>query len=348
MKVLIFTDIHISPHKGSYQRLDDGLDVLEWVCQTALDNKIDTILFLGDLFQDRQKIQVLAYQKTFATFQKYQDRIKWYILLGNHDLWYLEKWDVSSVIPLSAINGVTVINEAKTIKIGEREFDWLPFVKNPLKIITDKFPIKDRGNRILCAHIAIDKAKQNSFYHSSEISVEFEGDMVRIDKDYFKDWQLVLLGHYHTPQHLTDKIQYIGSPWQINFSEANQDKHIMILDLENLEMKYIKNDFSPKHLIIKEKDLGKVDLKNNYVQIIDDLGKFDIFETKKKFMSDEIRSLEFREEKSELDLLTKEKKEKFDLTEGETLEKYIETINPSQLDKSLLLKIGQNIVFEKL
>jgi DNA repair exonuclease SbcCD nuclease subunit len=101
-KVLLFTDLHIHNHKQSLQRLQDCLDVLRWAFQTARDREIKDVLFLGDLFHDRQKIQVMAYHNTFQVFEEYRD-LNIYLLLGNHDLWFHDKWDISSVMPLSAL-----------------------------------------------------------------------------------------------------------------------------------------------------------------------------------------------------------------------------------------------------
>ena len=49
-------------------------------------------------------------------------------------------------------------------------------------------------------------------------------------------------------------VEYIGSPLQLSFGEAFQEKHLIIFDQDKKECEYILNDFSPKHLIIKSED----------------------------------------------------------------------------------------------
>jgi len=61
-KVLLFTDLHIYPHTKSSERLQDCLDVLKWVFETRKEQNINNILFLGDLFHDREKIDIFTYQ----------------------------------------------------------------------------------------------------------------------------------------------------------------------------------------------------------------------------------------------------------------------------------------------
>ena len=44
MKALVFSDIHIHPHKKSIERLEDCIKVLDWVFERAISNKIDNII----------------------------------------------------------------------------------------------------------------------------------------------------------------------------------------------------------------------------------------------------------------------------------------------------------------
>jgi DNA repair exonuclease SbcCD nuclease subunit len=108
MKILIFSDLHIHPHKRSTDRLDDCIKVLDWIFDTAAARQIKNIVFLGDLFHDRQKIDVLTYQKTFEVFEKHllNKEINLILLLGNHDIWHYQKLDVSSVNPLRSLPGI--------------------------------------------------------------------------------------------------------------------------------------------------------------------------------------------------------------------------------------------------
>ena len=104
---LLFSDIHIHNHKRSTDRLNDCIECLEWVFKTAIDKGIKHVLFLGDLFHDRQKIDVLTYQKAFEVFERYlgneggpaaKPPFELWLLLGNHDLWH--RTDAGNADPL--------------------------------------------------------------------------------------------------------------------------------------------------------------------------------------------------------------------------------------------------------
>lgn len=347
MKVLFTADFHLHTHKNSPQRLEDGLKVLEWANETAIKHGCKAAVCIGDLFQDRQKIQVFTYQKVFECFQKYADRVNWKMLLGNHDLWFAEKWDISSVFPLQAIPNVEVISKPCSTVIGGVTFDWLPFVKNPVKALKEYFPeTADRKNRVLCAHIAVDGAKMGHS-HTSDVSVEFEGDMVKVAPEAFDGWRHVLMGHYHLAQFLDERMQYVGSPYQINFSEANHAPHLLILDTEYMTIEYVENTFSPRHLIVNESDLNDVDMVNNFVQVVGDLTKFDAFEVQRSLVEEGVRSLQFSAAKLRpQDIDPKDIREKFNLAEGRTVERFIDATGTNGLPRETLIQTALEIVDE--
>jgi DNA repair exonuclease SbcCD nuclease subunit len=347
MKILLTADLHLHPHKNSYDRLHDGLKVLEWVNETAIERGCHYVFFCGDLFQDRQRIQVYTYQKVFEVFQKYADKVCWKLLLGNHDLWFAEKWDISSVFPLNAIKNVHVVSKPCSMVFDGVHFDWLPFVKNPVKAINEFFPEQKREGRVLLAHIAVDGAKQGNFCHTSDVSVEFEGDMVKVAPEAFAGWQHVFMGHYHLAQFLDERMQYVGSPYQINFSEANHTPHLVILDTEYMTIEYIENTFSPRHLIVKEEDLEDTDMVNNFVQVVGDLTKFDAFEVQRNLAEEKVRSLEFRAARLKDTVAQADDiREKFNLAEGRTLERYIDAVGTNGLERDLLIQAALEVVDE--
>lgn len=344
-KILLFSDIHIHTHKNSLERLDNCLEALDWVCHTAYDKSIEDVVFLGDLFQDRQKIQVLPYKRTYDVLRKWSKHLNFYLLLGNHDLWYSDKWNVSSVAPFDSLSGATVIDEPRMIEISGLKIDFLPYTKNPIKIVKELLSQPEHG-RILCGHVAIDGAKLNKVF-TSDVSVEHEGDMVKVDSNLFKGYEKTFLGHYHMAQKCKHNVEYVGSPLQLNFGEAHQDKHIIILDTEDLSSVYIKNDFSPKHYIVSEQEAKELDLKNNFVRInFDDLNSVsDAVDVKKELLEEGALSVEFKKAPKK-DGLKKDidtTKDIFSSNQIEIIEKFVEAVGSDELKKEKLVTIGKKL-----
>ncbi len=348
-KVLLFSDLHCHPLKKKYERLQDCLDVLNWVFETANKRDIFTIIFCGDLFHDRQKIDVYTYQKVFEIFAKHAAEFEpnIYLLLGNHDLWHLDKWDISSVIPLRAIPGVTVIDRPCSMNIDGFEIGFLPYTHDP---IDDLKKIDMRSKfKILCGHVAVDGAIWNLIHGTTaDVSIEHDGDMMKITPDVFDEYDQVFLGHYHAQQKLTDTVEYIGSPLQLDFGEVDQKKHIIEYDLKTHAKKYIENTFSPKHLILNEKDdILSFDLENNFVRIISsDITSSDLIGLKNDIVNKKVGSLEIKPARKKLDDDKKTIEEaKSILSAGDQmLEKYLKCTDLEGLDEAKLLLYGQQCI----
>jgi DNA repair exonuclease SbcCD nuclease subunit len=344
-EIILFTDIHLHAHKKSVERLNDCLKCLEWVFQTAVQNNIEHVLFLGDLFHDRQKIDILTYQKTYEVFEKYlypEPSFNLYLLLGNHDLWHNTKWDVSSVIPLRNLPGITVIAEPTTLNIGGVDISFLPYTHDPISDLAKITNTEKR--RILCGHVAVDGAFLNTAGSISDTSIEHDGEMTKITPDIFNGWDDVFLGHYHIAQRMTDNLEYIGSPLELNFGEANQKKHIIIYNTETGDRQYIRNDFSPRHLIVKEKDLEKHDLAGNFVRVIvDDIATSELSEIKTKLLAENIATLEIKQSDKKVEKVDIEDAKAILTSGDQMLEKYIEQADLNGLDKNKLLEIGRHI-----
>lgn len=343
--VLLFSDIHIFPHKRKTERLEDCLKTLDWVFDVAQKEKIKNILFGGDFFHDRQKIEIYTYQKTFEVLQKRltESDLNLFLLLGNHDIWFNDNTNVSSVLPLSALPGIQVIKEPKRIKIEGHYWDFIPFTHNPLNSL-EKLKKEDGKQEYALGHLAIDGA---ILHHNqySDVSIEHDGEIVPINSSIFEGYEYTFLGHYHAEQKVSKKVEYIGSPLQLSFGEAFQEKHIILFDGDKKEKKYIKNEFSPKHLVIDAKDCDNYNLNGNFVQIrVDDLGSTDLISIKKDILQkNNLCSLEIKQQKKDIEKHVIQNAKAILLKGDEMLEKYVDEVGSNNLEKDELIKIGKKI-----
>lgn len=345
--ILLFSDLHIHPHKKSLSRLEDCLKIIPWIFDEAKKNNVKNIIFGGDFFHDRQKIDIYTYQRAFDTLNegiKNTDITLW-LLLGNHDLWFFEDASISSVHPFSEIKGVKVISKPSRFQIDGINWDFLPFTTNPIQSLKQLDSIKGE-KQCLIGHIALNQARMHKGFYATDILVEHEGEMINVDSDIFMEYEQVFLGHFHSEQKVNAKVEYIGSPLQLSFGEAFEEKHIILLDTNTRKKKYIKNEFSPKHLIIKEDEVSKYDLKNNFVQlIVDDISKVDLVDLKKNIIKNsDVADLKIKYNRSSV----VENSNNIDdiknvlYNENEMLSKYVEQ-SKTQLDKEILVSLGKKI-----
>ena len=337
-RILLFGDLHVYKHKKSFERLKDCLNALEWVFQTAKKHNIKDIIFAGDLFHDRQKIDVITYGLVFDVLLKYCDgSVNLWLLLGNHDLWFHDKWDISSITPFSALPNVTVINKPCSLPIANHHIDFMPFTHDPINYLKEI-----AKNEILVGHLAIHGAELNGCT-LSEVVLEHDGDMVKVGPELFKHWKQVFLGHYHGHQ-IINNIEYIGSPLELNFGEAFQEKHLIIYDLDLNKKEYVINDFSPKHIITTQENINKCIIENNFIQLrVEELGSVEVMGLRKEIQD---------KKPSTLEIIHKPKKEQKQVIqdakailhkEDEMLETYVKEVETGSLDKPKLIGIGKKI-----
>lgn len=354
MKILIFSDLHIHPHKKSSDRLSDCLKALDWVFDVADEKDCPNIVFLGDLFHDRQKIDVLAYQRTFEILERRMSggRFRLTLLLGNHDLWHHQKLDVSSVNPLRTLPGVTVVAEpsVREIREGDESFHmgFLPYTHSPiedLKEVERSWGSRPKGRRVLGGHIAVDGAVWNIRHRTlSDVTVEHEGDMVRVGPEIFCGWDRVFLGHYHASQKMSDHVEYVGSPLQLSFGEADQKKHVIVYDTSTDALEYVVNDFSPKHLIIREGEFDEAELKGNFVRLeVENIAGSHMAELRQRLVEDMgVSTLEIKQSSTDESHVIDDAKSILS-DEDKMIERYVEQVAPEGLDRERLVSVGAEI-----
>lgn len=345
---LLFSDVHVHPHKKSQERLQDCIAALEWVFETAKSKKVDAVLFGGDLLHDRQKIDSLTYNLVFNVFEKYQNEsFQTYLLLGNHDLWYASSWSVSSVRPFKAIKNVTVIDKTCELDINGVNWHFIPYTHEPIsELETLKSKVE---SSYLLGHLAIDGARLNSAGSIADVIIEHDGDMTVVGCDLFKRYKRAFFGHYHSAQKLTETIEYIGSPLQLSFGEAHEDKYILLLNSDDDSLSYIENTFSPKHFYIQESEIenyNSEEIKNGFVCIISESNDAS---SNKKNMAKVVEELKASTVQIKKQIKKQDEHALADAkdliaNQDKLLERYVEQVQNLTLDKKTLIEIGNKIV----
>lgn len=354
-KALLFADLHIHSHKDSVDRLHDCLQVLHWIFEQADKHEVQHILFLGDLFHERAKIDVLNYLYTFEAFMKHmlanKPHYDMWLLIGNHDMYHKEKWNVNSIKPLTAISQIHIVDQPSTISISGVNIDFCPHTENPIKELEKLKKGRDKDSlRLLLGHMAVHGAKLNKLYGTkSDVIVEYDNDMQQVGVDVFDGWDRVFLGHYHGAQQLSDNVEYIGSPLQLSFGEAFEEKHLVLLDLDTLEKTYIPNEFSPKHYILPPEEISTYQLKDNFVRIVvDNMSAKDVLDLRREIVvNHKVASVSFMpkdKKPEETAAVVEEAKAAFDDMD-KMLDTYITNRGvPAGMDGKLIKEFGKRVL----
>lgn len=337
----VLADLHAHAHGGSAERLYDCLDVLKWASDSFLQAGCKHAFFLGDLFQEKAKIHTLAYHSVYQTVRRYAEKgLSWHIILGNHDIWQNNNWDVNTVQPLDAIPGVRVIDKPMSYEVEGRLIDWMPYSKDPARHLLSLGEAD-----LLLGHLSLAEARY-SIGHTqwASLPVECEADMEKLESERLGRWDKVVLGHIHMAQKIGNA-EYIGSPLELRSDEAGVEKHIGIMDLSTLEMHYIVNSFSPRHMVISENDLSTADIDNNFVTVVMmDAGTTSVADLKMSIPPERIpRRIDFVESPRPDNPMDVDQVYKVDVADASVLRKWIRRVGANGLNEDVLVEVAESI-----
>jgi len=265
--LLHFADAHIDmanygrhdPQTGLPLRVMDFLKSLDTIVDTAIEEKVDLVLFAGDAYKDRSPAPTFQREWGRRIMRLSRAGIPILLLVGNHDLspalgraHALESFDTLDVprvrvldrpamltpqdlwgLPLqvlalpwisrSGIMAALDLSAADPGQVYEQIEERLTgLVQEWLEAADPSLPV------VLTAHASVQGAT-----YGGERTVMLGGDLV-LSGSLVKDPRLdyVALGHIHKPQNINDNahppVIYPGSIERVDFGEVKDDKFFII------------------------------------------------------------------------------------------------------------------------
>lgn len=230
-KICITADIHF----GVPGRTDDILwacKVLREYCKTF---DIDTVVILGDLYHNRQSIEIDVNSKVCQFFEqtKEQYQQQWIVFPGNHDMFLRHSWEINSLTPLR--KHLKVIEDICILDIQGTRFWVVPFItyeKTYMKVIKSiiKHPEFRANQDCLLTHIGVRSATLNTCFLIKDWSIVTFEDM---------PFHRIYTGHFHSKQQIGTNVWYPGSPIPFKFDEGDVAHGFYVYDLETDSHKFI-------------------------------------------------------------------------------------------------------------
>ena len=228
-KWIIAGDLHYGEKNNSESFNEEVTKFLEHIIEYAHEHGIKKVCQVGDYFHERHKVNVSTLNHGVNGAKLLRDgfgKDNAYVLVGNHDLYYKDRLDVTSLISIS--DYVTVVD--KLITVGQVLMTpWIISDQHWDEVVNAA-----KTHKFLFAHLELKDFKMNEHY------IMEHGQSHRELRGYEK----VVTGHYHTTQE-KDNITYTGTPYPISMNEANQKHYFFVLDedagtLEKIEYDRIK------------------------------------------------------------------------------------------------------------
>lgn len=222
-KAVFFTDIHFGRNGDSVQANLDNLDFIDWFIDEGRTWGADAVILLGDYFDNRHKVHVGTLDYAIKGLEKLGSAFeKVYTIVGNHDLLYRNKRDISSMSIAKHIPNVVPIYEPTTFGEGKNGVTFLPW------LVGEETKLLKRVNtRYVFAHAELNggfmmNAKVTMPDHVAAASPD---DLAKND-----NLEYLFSGHFHFRQG-KGKVLYIGNPFPFNFADAwDEDRGMMFLE----------------------------------------------------------------------------------------------------------------------
>jgi len=285
-KLYVISDFHADLYTQYAHPVDDNryqntrfkhqMEVLNDILRKSYINDA-SIVFNGDLFNSRVDINQIVYTGVVSTITnwlpKFKDKgLTMYFLAGNHDQFDNTRTPASSIDVFNEIAGfkdtAVSIDTPEQFNLDDYNLCFVPYSED-IDFLKDKinnsfYIDKDKKNWLF-VHSGVEGAVQGKWNHRL-------GGAFNLSDLRYKEFDEVVLGHYHKRQKLADNVFYVGNTIPLNHNDDGQEKGYYILDTEN-PPRFVKVE-SP---LFETIDLSNTDLsseeinesiKNNYVRVI--------------------------------------------------------------------------------
>jgi DNA repair exonuclease SbcCD nuclease subunit len=208
--MLLFSDLHLSPSTFTC-----CMKVLRRVHAEAVQRDV-SVAFLGDFFDHVYNKGTLPVDILNDLMRFFADewKVPMIMIPGNHDYFDASETEHGLTPFKYASKYITVLDEP----LVHDNILWIPW-RRDLKVLKDVLDTQTANVLAIFGHFDIVGFKLNA----SRISTE------GLDSDIFPKDIPVYSGHYHTPQSHAN-IMYLGSPYQLSLSEAEDKKALVVLD----------------------------------------------------------------------------------------------------------------------
>ena len=274
MKYIVISDVHFhkfndfskSTGRVNNTRFENQLEAVEDVLEIARDEQ-RVVLFAGDLFHQRGRVDTQVFNEAFYLFLEYDD-VKVVAIEGNHDNVDNSVNSVSSLEPFKVLPNFTLIETYDKVSIGDDTLVGLSYGEEYSEL---KEYVKENTATILMAHLGVEGSYGAGM---SKLDGPFStGDLMVPD-----NYDIGLLGHYHRRQEVSSNTYYVGNPVAQNFSDSEQQKGYMTFETKDGSV--IKESISftalnyPMFIKIDDTNIEKYGdnieelSKNNFVRVV--------------------------------------------------------------------------------
>jgi len=289
MKLLHVGDLHIGKRVKGFSLFEDQMHILSQIIETIKENKIDGIIIAGDIYDisNPSGEAISCFDKFISEIHSLN--VSCYAVSGNHDSVYRIAFASDIMAREKIYFAKKYSGTIKPIKIDENINIWLlPFIRpadvreyhpdfeagsyeDMARAVIENLSIDVKKINILIAHqFVTHNGTKPEISESETISL---GTLDNIDVSVFDKFDYVALGHIHKPQAIGRKTaRYAGSPLKYSFSEKNDIKSMVLIDIKDKNLKIDLIPYKPlrdmKEYVGTYEELLKHPKTSDYARIV--------------------------------------------------------------------------------
>ena len=211
-KTVYFTDLHYGLRNNSREHNTSCEQFIEWMIEQAEEWGSKNCIFGGDWHHNRSVINVSTLNYSVSGLKKLNDYFdNVFFLLGNHDLFYRDKYEIHSIPYIKEFPHIHLIET-------QQVFDGVSFV--PWMVGDDWKSVPKIKAPYMFGHFELPKFKMNAMVEMPDHGL--------LNETHFANQQQVFTGHFHKRQN-RGKVWYTGNCFPHDYSDAWDDNRGIML-----------------------------------------------------------------------------------------------------------------------
>lgn len=241
-KAAVFADIHYGCRSNSELFNKDCDRFIKWFIDESKERNAETCIFLGDWNHSRSAVNVRTMNHSTHGIRKLAQAFeKVYMIVGNHDLFFREKRDLTSIPHAKWLDNVHIVDEGILEKGNCALVPWL--VDEEWKKVK-----RVKKAKYVFGHFELPHFKMNEMVTMPDHGL--------LNEDDFNDSEMVFSGHFHARQNRKN-VWYVGSPFAHNYADAwDFERGCMFLEWGK-EPEFADWDDGPIFITLKLSELKK-------------------------------------------------------------------------------------------
>ena len=296
MKILHTADWHLGKRLHKQNLIEEHQLFFEWLINTIKERNVDVLLIAGDVFDlSNPPTEARALYYWFLR-QMIEQKCKIIITGGNHDSASMlnAPKDILSLLDVVVVGGAIANIEDEIFDLGEVIICAVPYLRDmdirqavEAESVDGRVEAVRRGikNHYDCLANICRKnyAKtpiiamghlyaQGSITSESEREIQIGNLAAFEESDFSEVFDYVALGHIHRPQRVGGKahIRYSGSPIALSFSEKNDLKVVIELEISLGKIIKIEELSVPKFRVLKKISGDFIKVKSHLTDFLHD------------------------------------------------------------------------------